>query len=150
MNKMAWMLKFLWLWPALLGTGIRVVSVAKDFSCLTVQLKTRFWNQNYFGTHYGGSLFSMTDPFYALMLVHLLGKDFVIWDKSASIKYKIATKKPVFAKFEITPQTLQDLQRKLQQQNTVEPSFSIAIKDADDNTVALVERTLHIRRKKPL
>ena len=147
MNKIYWMLKFLWLWPPFLGTGIRVKSFSDDLSCILVQMKTRFWSQNYFGTHYGGSLFSMTDPFYALMLVHILGKEYIIWDKSASIRYKIATTNPVYARFELSPEKIQQLKSQLVDQHKIEPTFCIPITDEKGRTIALVERTLHIRRK---
>lgn len=147
MNKMTWMLKMMWLWPPFFGTGIRVIAISQDLSYLKVQLKSRFWSKNYFGTHYGGSLYSMTDPFYALMLVHRLGKDYTVWDKSASIHYKVATSKPVYAEFDLPQHSIEQLLEQLQQQTTVEPRFSITISDAQGNVVALIERTLHIRKK---
>lgn len=147
MKKIHWMLKFLWMWPPFLGTGIRIKSFSDDLSCIVVQMKTRFWSQNYFGTHYGGSLFSMTDPFYALMLVHILGKEYIVWDKAAFIRYKVATKRPVYARFELSPEKIQQLKSELEQQHKIEPTFCIPITDEEGTTIALVERTLHIRRK---
>lgn len=29
----------------------------------------------------------MTDPFFMLMLIHILGKEFVVWDKAAHIDF---------------------------------------------------------------
>lgn len=141
------MLKFMWMWPPFLGTGIRVKSFSNDLTCILVQLKTRPWSQNYFGTHYGGSLFSMTDPFYALMLLHILGKNYIIWDKSAAIRFKVATKLPVYARFELSPERIQQLRSELEQHPKIEPTFCIPITDQQGKTIAIVERTLHIRKK---
>jgi len=86
--KKAWVMRWvLNLWPPFLLTGIHIKSIADDYSCAIVDLKMRPWNKNAFGTHFGGSLFAMTDPFYALMLVARLGNDYFVWDKSADIDF---------------------------------------------------------------
>jgi hypothetical protein len=56
-------------WPPFLGMGIRIKHIAPDMKAVDVEMKLRFWNANYVGTHFGGSLFAMTDPFYMLMLM---------------------------------------------------------------------------------
>jgi hypothetical protein len=49
-------------WPPFLGMGIRIVHIAPDMKAVDVEMKLRFWNANYVGTQFGGSLFAMTDP----------------------------------------------------------------------------------------
>ena len=66
---------------------------------MDVEMKLRFWNANYVGTHFGGPLFAMTDPFYMLMLMATLGCDYIVWDKSASIRYRKAREGTVRAEF---------------------------------------------------
>ena len=44
---------------------------------IDVEMKLRWWNANYVGTHFGGSLFAMTDAFYMLMVMAKLGKELV-------------------------------------------------------------------------
>jgi len=51
-------------------------------------MRLRWWNANYVGTHYGGSLYSMADPFFMVMLIENLGKDYIVWDKAATIRFK--------------------------------------------------------------
>jgi hypothetical protein len=75
-------------WPPFLGAGIRVKHIAADMKSVDVEMKLRFWNANYVGTHFGGSLFAMTDAFYMLMLMANLGREYIVWDKAASIRYK--------------------------------------------------------------
>ena len=77
-------------WPPFAGAGIRVVRLDADWRAIDVEMKLRFWNSNYVGTHYGGSLYSMTDPFYMLMLIENLGREYVVWDKAATIRVQEA------------------------------------------------------------
>ena len=73
------MLRSINIWPPLLGAGIRVRW--RSNRVVDVEMKLRPWNRNYVGTHYGGSLYSMTDPFYMLMLMENLGRDYIVWTK---------------------------------------------------------------------
>jgi hypothetical protein len=89
------------LWPPFLGMGIRIRRIAPDMKAVDVEMKLRFWNANYVGTHFGGSLFAMTDPFYMLMLMANLGRDYIVWDKAATIRYKKPGRGTVRAEFRI-------------------------------------------------
>ena len=72
----------------MLGAGIRVKHIAADMKAVDIEMKLRFWNANYAGTHFGGSLFAMTDPFYMLMVMANLGRNYIVWDKAANIRYR--------------------------------------------------------------
>jgi len=80
------MLHFINIWPPFLVAGIRVRW--HSACCVDVEMKLRPWNRNYVGTHYGGSLYSMTDPFYMLMLMENLGPGYIVWDKAASFRFR--------------------------------------------------------------
>jgi len=82
--KRVFLLRLMNLWPPFLGAGVRV---SPDLTSIKVEMRLRFWNQNYVGTHFGGSLFSMTDPFLGLMLFENLGANYVVLDKAASIRF---------------------------------------------------------------
>ncbi len=82
-----WMLKYMNFWPPFLGSGIKVKNVAPDFTSVDVEVKMRFWNRNYVGSHYGGTIYSMTDPWYMLMLMQNIGKEYIVWDKSAEVRF---------------------------------------------------------------
>src|SRR5437763_2060046 len=69
------------LWPPFLGAGIRVKRIASDMKAIDVEMKLRWWNANYVGTHFGGSLFAITDAFYRLMLMTNLGRDYMCGTK---------------------------------------------------------------------
>jgi len=106
------------------------------------------FNRNYVGTHFGGSLFSMTDPFYMLILSKKLGKDYIVWDKEATIKFKKPGKGTLTAHFNITRKQLQDIKNKADNHYKVEPIFNILVKDGQGDIVAEITKTVYIRHKK--
>ncbi|MBM3346723.1 MAG: DUF4442 domain-containing protein [Betaproteobacteria bacterium] len=75
------------LWPPFRGAGIRVQHIAEDYRSVSVALSLGRLNRNYIGTHFGGSLYAMTDPFYMLMLMRLLGRDYAVAHAGARIEF---------------------------------------------------------------
>ncbi len=141
------LLKLLNYWPPFLGAGIRVDSMSADFFEVKVSMKLKFWNRNYVNTHYGGSLYSMTDPFYMLMLIQILGPDYIIWDKSASIRFKKPGKGTVKAVFKLTPDQIESYKNELLDKDKIEPKLLVTIVDENNDVVAVVEKLLYIKKK---
>lgn len=141
------LLKLLNFWPPFLGAGIRVDYMSPDYHEIKVSMKLRFWNRNYVNTHYGGSLYSMTDPFYMLMLMQILGRDFIIWDKSASIKFKKPGKGKVTARFHLESDLIENFKSELLSKEKIEPILNVKILDENEQVIAEVEKTLYIRKK---
>ena len=135
------------LWPPFLGAGVRVKHIAPDMKAVDVEMKLRWWNANYVGTQFGGSLFAMTDAFYMLMLMANLGRDYIVWDKAASIRYRKPGKGTVRAEFRLTDAQLDDIRDKLKTLPKYEPTFTVEVKDESGEVVAAVEKLLHVRKK---
>src|ERR1700739_2514613 len=135
------------LWPPFLGAGIRVKHIAADMKSIDVEMKLRWWNANYVGTHFGGSLFAMTDAFYMLMLMANLGRDYIVWDKAGSIRYRRPGKGTVRAEFRLTDAQLDDIREKLKTLPKYEPTLQVEVKDESGEVVAAVEKLLYVRRK---
>jgi Domain of unknown function (DUF4442) len=135
------------LWPPFLGAGIRVVHIAPDMRAVDVEMRLRWWNANYVGTHFGGSLFAMTDAFYMLMLMANLGRDYIVWDKAASIRYKKPGRGRVRAEFRLSDAQIDDIRGKLKTLPKYEPVFSVMVKDEAGVVIAEVEKLLHVRKK---
>jgi acyl-coenzyme A thioesterase PaaI-like protein len=135
------------LWPPFLGAGIRVVHIAPDMKTADVEMKLRWWNANYVGTHFGGSLFAMTDAFYMLMLMANLGSDYIVWDKAASIRYRKPGRGTVRAEFRLSDAALDDIREKLKTLPKYEPLFRVEVKDEQGTMIAEVEKVLHVHRK---
>jgi hypothetical protein len=134
-------------WPPFLGMGIRVKHIAPDMKAVDVEMKLRWWNANYVGTHFGGSLFAMTDPFYMLMLMSNLGREYIVWDKAATIRYRRPGMGTVRAEFRLSDSQIDDIREKLKTLPKYEPVFSIEVKDQQGAVIAEVEKVLHVRKK---
>ena len=135
------------LWPPFLGAGIRVKHIAPDMKAVDVEMKLHCWNANYVGTHFGGSLFAMTDAFYMLMLMHHLGESYIVWDKAATIRYRKPGRGTVRVEFRLTDGQVQDIREKLKTLPKYEPVFVVEVKDGAGVVIAEVEKLLHVRKK---
>src|SRR5437667_4606525 len=113
------------LWPPFLGVGIRIPRIASDMKSIDVEMKLRFWNANYVGTHFGGSLFAMTDAFYMLMLLAQLRRDYIVWDKAASIRYRKPGRGTVSAEFRLSDAQVDDIREQLKTFPKYEPVFLV-------------------------
>jgi len=135
------------LYPPYWGTGIRLSYISEDYRKVTVTMKLRFYNRNYVNTHFGGSLYTMADPFYMLMLMNILGRDYIVWDQAASIEFIAPARGTVFAHFTVTDEILEQIEERTATGEKYLPQFEINITDTDGNVVARVKKTLYIRRK---
>ena len=147
-NK-SWALKWvLNLWPPFLLTGIHVVELAADYRYAKVELRMRPWNKNAVGSHFGGSIFAMTDPMFMLMLLSILHPNYYVWDKLADIDFI----KPGFgrltAEFIISDGLLDDISKATANGDKYLPSIPVIVKDQQGDVVAKLNRTLYIRKKK--
>lgn len=135
------------LYPPYLGAGVRVTHVADDFHAIDVRMRLHRWNQNYVGTHFGGSLFAMADPFYMVMLIELLGPTYSVWDKEATIRFRRPGRGTVRARFEIPPERVEEIQRAVEEHGKLETSFTVNITDEQGEVVAEVEKLISVRRR---
>ena len=140
-------LKFLSWWPPFLGAGIRVREMSPKLDRVEVEMKLTWWNRNYVGTHYGGSLYSMCDPFMMLMLIERLDRNYIVWDKSAQIKFKKPGRGTVRATFQLPDKEIERIKKALETQNKIEPTYLIEIKDSQNEVIAEVEKVIYIRNK---
>ena len=135
-------------WPPFRGAGIRVREIAPDFRSATVELRMKLLNRNYVGTHFGGSLFSMTDPFFMILMMKNLGPDYVVWDKQGTVRFLKPARGTVTARFHLPEERIAEAREATAAGAKFEPVFRVDIVDAEGVTVADVEKTLHIRRRR--
>jgi len=135
------------LYPPYWGTGIVIQKITKDFKEITVQMKKRWYNRNYVNTHFGGSLYSMTDPFFMLMLIQNLGEDYIVWDKSANIDFVKPGIGTVTAEFLITDDHLKTIREKTADGKKYFQEFQVSIRNEDDTLVAKSTKIVYIRKK---
>lgn len=140
-------LRLMSLYPPFLGAGVRVRSVAPDLGRIEVELALTRWNRNYVGTHFGGSLYAMCDPFFMLMLMERLGPGYVVWDRAAAIEFLRPGRGVVRATFAIDPARVEEIRAAAAGGEKVLPRFEVAVVDAGGQVVARVEKTLYVRRR---
>lgn len=138
---------YLNLWPPFLGAGIRVKRIDPNWREIDVEMKLTRWNKNYVGTHYGGSLYSMTDPFFMVMLIENLGKGYIVWDKSATIRFRKPGTGTVSASFRLSGQQIEEIKQTLETQEKLERTFTVEVKDNSGVVIAEVDKLLYFRRK---
>ena len=146
-DRRAILLRLMSVYPPLAGAGIRVRRIGTDPLAFESSMKLRWWNRNYVGTHFGGSLYTMTDPFFMIILIHELGREFVVWDKAATIRFRRPGRGTVRARFEIPPARLDQIRAEACGNGRAEPVFVTAVVDAAGETVAEIEKTVSVRLK---
>ena len=134
-------------YPPFFGAGIRIEVMARDKRFIRVRLSRTWFNINYVGTQFGGSIYAMTDPFYMLMLMHNLGPDFVVWDKAAAIDFLKPGKSHLFAEFRLEPELLDRIHSETGSGQKYIFEIPVEIHDASGLLVAKVSKTLYVRRK---
>lgn len=126
---------------------MRVDHISEDWKELHVSMAMRWYNRNAVGTHFGGSLYSMIDPHLMLLLMRLLGKDYLVWDQKASIEFIKASKRTVRAEFNIPDEVIEEIKRNTQDGDRYLARFPVEIKDEDNELVAKGEKVIYIRKK---
>ena len=140
------LLRLLSLYPPYLGAGVRV-RVSPDDRRFDVRMKLTRRNKNYVGTHFGGSLYSMCDPFFMLILMQALGRGYVVWDKAATIRFRRPGTGTVRATFDIPPERIEEIRAAADRDGKVEPMFRVDVVNEQGDVVAEVEKLLYVRRK---
>ncbi len=132
-----------------LGAGIRIDFISADYLAIDVRMPLYRGNKNYVGTHFGGSLYAMTDPFFMLMLIENLGKDYIVWDKAAQIDFIAPGRGTVKAHFRLTKSEIERVRLAAESGKAVLPEYTVEVLGDDDTVVARVIKTLYVRKKKP-
>ncbi len=135
------------LWPPFLFAGIHVAAISPDWRHARVELRMRPWNRNYVGTHFGGSLFAMTDPFWMLLLMRLLGREYYVWDQSGAIDFLKPGRGTVSARFDIDDAVLAEIRQATAGGAKYLHWFENEVVDAGGEVVARVRKQVYVRRK---
>lgn len=133
------------LYPPYLGAAIRVRRIANGFR---TEMPLRFYNQNYFGTHFGGSLYSMCDPFFTLELTQRLGRDYWVWDLASTIRFVKPGVGRVWAEFTISDTEVEEVRRATAGGEKYEREFHTTVHNPDGEVAAVVDKTVYVRRRR--
>jgi acyl-coenzyme A thioesterase PaaI-like protein len=133
--------------PAYRGTGGRITYIAADWREVRVRIPLSWRTRNYVGTTFGGSLYGAVDPIYMIMLIKVLGREFIVWDKAASIRFRRPGRETLFARFVLDAATLDAIRRKVATSGKTEWQFIVEIRNGAGEVHATVEKLLSIRSR---
>ncbi|MBC7623832.1 MAG: DUF4442 domain-containing protein [Aeromicrobium sp.] len=134
-------------WPPFWGMRIHIEEISADWRYVRTRMKLSLRNKNYVGSHFGGGMFAMTDPFYMLALKNILGDAYLVWDKAATIEYVKPGCTTVYAEFRISEAALAEIYAKTAKGDKFEPVYEVDVVDTDKQLVARVLKTLYIRKR---
>jgi acyl-coenzyme A thioesterase PaaI-like protein len=134
-------------WPPFLFAGIRLAALSDDFRHAHVRMRQHWFNRNYVGTHFGGSLFAMTDPFWMLLTMRSLGRDYMVWDQAGEIRFVKPGRGTVEARFDMTDEVLDRMRAATTGGAKYLHWFDTDIVDAAGDVVATVRKQVYVRRK---
>lgn len=136
------------MWPPFWGAGIRVEEIAENYRRVRVRLKLGLTNRNSMGVHFGGSLFSMTDPFFMIMIQENLGKAYTVWDQAAKIEFLKPGRGTVRAKFELSQSQIDELLALAASGEKVLKDFVVEVIDEENDVVTRIVKTIYVRKKR--
>jgi len=143
-----WFLKFLGnIWLPFLGAGVNVDEITEDYLYIKVSMRMRWYNKNYVGTHFGGSLYAMTDPFYMLMLMNNLGRDYIVWDKAAHIEFKKPGRGKVIAEFKMSSVEIAEIKARADSAEKYIFDKPVNVINEAGDIVASITKTLYVKKK---
>ena len=135
-------------WPPFAAQKIEILEVADDWTRAVIRLGLEESNANYLGTAFGGSLFSMVDPFFVILTMQQLGDDYVVWDKAAEIEFVAPGRSAVTARVEIPADVVEEMRVATAGGDKLLRWFEIDLTDEDGAVVARARRQLYIRKKR--
>ena len=135
------------LWPPFLFSGVRVTALSDDFRHARVELRQRWYNRNYVGTHFGGSLFAMTDPFWMILAMRRLGPDYLVWDRAGEISFDKPGRGTVVATFDLDDEVVGELRAAAADGGKVLRWFETEVRDGAGEVVARVRKQVYVRLK---
>ncbi|EOQ96031.1 hypothetical protein LEP1GSC195_3086 [Leptospira wolbachii serovar Codice str. CDC] len=151
MKKISWKKRFkIWLfnfYPPYVGAGIRIKEIAPDFSYFRSEMNLRFYNRNYVGVHFGGSLYSMCDPFFMLILLERLGSDYIVWDKAGNMIFVKPGMGKVIAEFRISDSEIERIKEEIELKKKGDYLFTTEVKNEEGEVIAKLEKTVYIRKR---
>ena len=146
-SKFGKLVKKINMYPPFLGMGVSVRSFRDDFTRFEVELRARWYNRNLFGTHFGGSLYSMSDPFFVFIITMNFGSGYIVWDKSAAIDFLKPAKGTILGIFEINKDRLEEIRAEVDELGKNTYHFEADLVDEAGQAVARVRKEVYVRSK---
>lgn len=125
----------------------RVHEVSDDIRTVTVRLPLSWKNRNYVGSMFGGSMFSATDPVAMIQLIHLLGEDYVVWDKQSTIRFKRPARETLYATTAFTQSDLDHMRDCVAADGEMDFEMNFPLATKDGTVCAEVNKVIYVAGK---
>ncbi|MBI4558890.1 MAG: DUF4442 domain-containing protein [Candidatus Hydrogenedentes bacterium] len=135
------------LFPCYRGTGGRVTYITRDWREIRAELPLNWRTRNYVGTIFGGSMYGFVDPLYMLMLIKVLGPEYVVWDKAASIRFKRPGRSRLHATCRLSEEEISAIKTALESASSVDRTYQVEVTDRDGTVCAIVEKVIYVSRR---
>lgn len=130
-------------------TGVKILTLSEDFKFCQICIPLNWKTRGFFGTLFGGSIYGAVDPVLMVMFNMILGKNYVVWDKAATIRFLKPGKTDLFANFEISDEHIERVKAEVNENGKTEIEYVVAVQDNSGIDHAIIEKVLHIRGKSP-
>ena len=133
--------------PVYRRTGARITHISHDLREVRIKLPLNWKTRNYVGTIFGGSMYAAVDPLYMVMLINILGPEYIVWDKAASIKFKQPGRSTLHAEIKITKAETDYIRKALKEQTKLDRIYQIELVDETGAVCAVVEKIIHFKKE---
>lgn len=135
------------LWPCIAGTGARVARISPDFREIDIHLPLTWRTRNKVGTIFGGSIYASTDPFYMLMLIEILGPEFIVWDKGATLRFKRPGTQTLYARLRLTQAFTDSVRERVLREGEATFEIPVSYQDSKGVEYAEIKKLVYVARK---
>lgn len=125
----------------------KVKFISRDLHLVKVEIPLNYKNKNFVGSMFGGSMLSATDPIYMIQLMQILGDDYVVWDKEATIKYIRPARERVYITFEFTTDEIKVIKKDVELNNEIDYVKEVSILTKGNKLIAKLDKTMYIAKK---
>lgn len=133
--------------PMYRNTTAKIINVTDDLLEVGIKISINYRNRNFVGSIFGGSLFAATDPIFMIQLMWILGKDYVVWDKAATIKYKKPAYKDAFCNFKLTDKLIASIKKEVAENGEMNLNLTTNLQSSKGVVFCEVDKVLYIATK---
>lgn len=133
--------------PMYRGTGAKLTKVQDDLHYVKIKLPLSYKTKNYVGTMYGGHMYSCLDGIYMVQLINILPSSYVVWDKSATIRFRRPGTQTLYAEFNISKEFIKQIKSEIAEQKEKDYTLHVDLRDSEGKIYAEVEKVIYIASK---
>ncbi len=128
------------------STG-KITEVSEDLHVVKIKIPLNWKNKNYVGSIFGGSMLSATDPIYMIQLMNILGNNYVVWDKAATINYRRPARATVFCEFTFSSEEIDGIKKQVKEKGEIDIIKNPNILTKEGTIIAELSKTIYVADK---